>query len=77
MHEPVTYIQEPESDIPPIVSLLHTMIYSATSTVPFANAETEMTILKAAARWAWKEAGNDADVNLIYEIFSKVSAVCG
>jgi len=68
---PFTYIQEPESDIPPIVSLLHTMIYSATSTVPFANAETEMTILKAAARWAWKEAGNEADVNLIYEYLAK------
>ena len=68
---PFTYVQEPESDLPPIVSLLHTMIYSATSTVPFANAETEMTILKAAARWAWKEAGNDADVNSIYEYLAK------
>jgi conjugal transfer ATP-binding protein TraC len=68
---PFTYIQEPESDIPPIVSLLHTMVYSATDTVPFANAETEMTILKAATRWAWKEAGREADVDLIYEYLAK------
>ncbi|PKN69100.1 MAG: conjugal transfer protein TraC [Deltaproteobacteria bacterium HGW-Deltaproteobacteria-12] len=66
---PFTFIDknDPESDMPPIVALLHTMVYSATDTVPFANAETEMTILKSAARWAWRQAGNDADVDLIHE----------
>ena len=68
---PFTYIQDPESDLPPVVSLLHTMIYSATSTVPFANAETEMTILKAATRWAWKEAGREADVDWIYRYLAQ------
>jgi conjugal transfer ATP-binding protein TraC len=46
------------------------MVYSATDTIPFANAETEMTILKAATRWAWKTAGNDADIDTIYEFLN-------
>lgn len=64
---PFTYITDPENDLPPIVSLLHTMVYSATGAVPVTNAETEMTILNSAARWAWKEEGNEADINTIYE----------
>lgn len=64
---PFTYLGDPDNDLPPIVALLHTMVYSATGTVPEANAETEMTILKGAARWAWNKAGNDADVDLIHE----------
>jgi conjugal transfer ATP-binding protein TraC len=67
---PFTNIREPESDLPPIISLLRTMVYSATDTIPFANAETEMTILKAATRWAWKTAGNDADIDTIYEFLN-------
>ena len=71
---PFTNVSDDEDkrdiDLAAIVAILHTMVYSATATVPFANAETEMTILKSAARWAIKNYGAEADIDTVHAYLS-------
>ena len=54
----------PEFDIPVIAPIVAQMVFSTGKSIP---SETEMTLIKAAVRWAWQQEGNDAGIDTVYE----------
>lgn len=70
---PFTHIlpEEFKNEVSTIASIVLQMIYSATDRIPADTAETAMTLIKAAIKWAWKNEGNDASIDTIYEYLNE------
>jgi len=60
---PFSRVVDPEHDIPVIAPIIGQMAYSSTGAAP---TEIEMTLLKNAVRWAWKQEGPDAEVDTVF-----------
>ncbi|HPL64424.1 MAG TPA: TraC family protein [Syntrophales bacterium] len=70
---PFTYVDRKaaQDDLPVIASLVHAMCFSATDVIPFDTAETSMSIIKDAVRWAWDNEGPEACIDSIYRYLSR------
>lgn len=61
---PFSSVIEPENDLPVIASIVAQMAYSATpGAVP---SETEMTLIKEAIRWAYRQEGSSASIDTVH-----------
>ncbi len=74
---PFTFVREPNSDLPVISSLCHAMCFASTDIIPIDTAETTMSLVKQAVRWAWDTDGNDADVDTVYRYLSQFPKYAG
>lgn len=64
---PFTNIRDINEDISEIAAIILQMVFSATDAIPAEIAETATSLVKAAARWAYKIKGADAEVDDAYE----------
>jgi conjugal transfer ATP-binding protein TraC len=64
---PFTSVVEPASDLPVIASIVLQMVYSSTDIIPEDTAETAMSLIKSAVKWAWKAEGPEASIDTVYE----------
>jgi len=67
---PFTSVMEPASDLPVIASIVLQMVYSSTDIIPEDTAETAMSLIKSAVKWAWKTEGPGASIDTVYEYLS-------
>lgn len=68
---PFSNVEDINTDISTIAAIVLQMIYSATDMIPEATAETGMSIIKEAVMWAFKDRGQEADIDDIYEYLSR------
>jgi conjugal transfer ATP-binding protein TraC len=64
---PFTSVVEPASDLPVIASIVLQMVYSSTDIIPEDTAETAMSLIKSAVKWAWRTEGPEASIDTVYE----------
>ncbi len=66
---PFTNIKEDEikNEVSAIAAIILQMVYSATDRVPVETAETAMSLIKAAVKWAYRTKGNEASIDTVYE----------
>lgn len=62
---PFSTVVNEEYDLPVVSAIIAQMAYSASDVQK--PSETEWTLLKDAARWAWKDRGQEADVDAVRE----------
>jgi len=62
---PFSNVQDMEHDLYVVASVIKQMIFSSTGEIE-REAETSMTIIKAAVKWAYREHGPEADINDVY-----------
>ena len=67
---PFTNVMDPAGDLPVIASIVLQMVYSSTDIVPEDTAETAMSLIKSAVKWAWRTEGADASIDTVYEYLS-------
>jgi len=53
------------------------MCFASTDIVPSDTAETTMSLVKQAVRWAWDTDGNDADIDTVYRYLSQFPGYAG
>jgi conjugal transfer ATP-binding protein TraC len=63
--------EEAGHEVPAIGHIIHTMVYSSTDGTAPVKA-LEMDIIQSAVRRAWKEYGNDADIDVVYSNLMKI-----
>ncbi len=56
-----------QGDLSVIAPIVLQMIYSVTGAPPPESAETAMTLIKSAVKWAWDTEGNDAKIDTVFE----------
>src|SRR5579863_59914 len=64
---PFTNVREIKDDLSVIASVILQMIFSVTGIAPAETAETAMTLIKSAVKWAYQAEGNDARIDTVYE----------
>ncbi|WP_202882118.1 TraC family protein [Candidatus Manganitrophus noduliformans] len=62
---PFTHIREIKEDLSVIASIVLQMIFSTTGAAPAESAETAMTLIKSAVKWAYESEGNDAQIDTV------------
>lgn len=62
--------EEFDGEMASLAAIIFRMAYSATNRVPEDQAESAMTLIKAAVRWAWRNEGSDADVGTVFTFLS-------
>lgn len=68
---PFSNVLSPDSDLPVISAIVLQMAYSSTDIIPEAAAETGMSLIKMAVKWAWDNKGADAAIDDVYEYLSR------
>lgn len=63
---PFTHVREIKEDLSVIASIVLQMIFSVTGAAPTESAETAMTLIKSAVKWAFESEGNDADIDTVH-----------
>ncbi|MFB3925186.1 MAG: TraC family protein [Syntrophales bacterium] len=65
---PFTFVDMEDVDfqLRAVVGVIVTMCFSSTDIIPADIAETAMSLIKAAVRWAWSQEGTDATVDTVY-----------
>ncbi len=66
---PFTYIRDPEEELKSVTAVFAQMAY-ANSNVAAVD-DTEINLIRNAVRWAWKQKGQDADSDTVYEFLMK------
>lgn len=67
---PFTHIDDIDSELPVLSTIVSEMIFSSTNTEP---SETEMTLIKSACRNAWDKKGRDAEIEDIFRYLTSVT----
>ena len=60
-------LEDFDEEIGVIAALVMQMIYSATDSIPEETAETEISLIKAAIRGVYRDYGNEASIDNVYE----------
>lgn len=63
--------EEFDDELASLAAIIYRMALSATNKIPDDHAESAMTLVKAACRWAWGCEGTEADVDDIFEFLNK------
>jgi conjugal transfer ATP-binding protein TraC len=66
---PFTHIKEPDEELKSVAAVFAQMAYS-NSDREKCN-DTEMNLIRNAVRWAWKQKGQEADADIVYEFLMK------
>lgn len=66
---PFTYIREPDEELKSVAAVFAQMAYSNSDTAKCND--TEMNLVRNAVRWAWRQKGQDADSDTVYEFLMK------
>ncbi len=64
---PFTGVMDAGADLPVIASIVLQMAHSSTDIVPEDTAETAMSLIKSAVKWAWQSEGPEASIDTVYE----------
>jgi conjugal transfer ATP-binding protein TraC len=68
---PFTNVTDIQAESAVISSIITQMVYSATDKVPHDSAETIMTLIKAAVKWAFGIEGNSACIDTVYRYLNE------
>ncbi len=67
---PFTHIEDIDSELPVLSTIVSEMIFSSTDTEP---SETEMTLIKSACRAAWDKNGQNAEIDDVFQYLASIT----